>query len=175
MDVYQAVMQRRSVRSYKPEPVPEEILLRILDAGRLAPSAWNAQPWRFVVVRDEAMRLLVARNSPSRTKEQMFIAEAPVIVVAVATVTDRVMGNGVTSWPIDMAIAIDHMMLAAAGEGLGTCWIGSFKPEMIKEILGIPEEMQIAALFPLGYPADEPKRKSRKELGEIICWESFTP
>jgi len=174
MDIMQAIRGRRSVRKYKSDPVPEASLNNILEAGRLAPSAWNGQPWKFIVVTDEERRKgLADRAKTTSGKAQEWIAEAPVIVAAVATDTDRQMTNGIESWPVDIAIAVDHMILAAAGEGLGTCWIGAFSEEDVKEYLEVPDEMRVVILFPLGYPADEPKSKKRKNIEEVVCYDRY--
>lgn len=103
----------------------------------------------------------------------MFLAEAPVIIAAVSTNPDYVMRCEVPSYAVDLAIAVDHMTLTAAEEGIGSCWIGSFSQEEAKKILGIPEHYKIVALLPLGYPADEDREKSRKELKEIVCYDKF--
>ena len=168
MDVHRAIKIRRSVRSYKAEPVPEEKLKKILEAGRLAPSAHNEQEWKFVVVRDAKKREQI-----SEAASQSFIAEAPVIIVAVALEPKEVMSSEVPNYAVDLAIAIDHMTLVAVEEGLGTCWVGAFSQEEVKKVLGIPERYKVVVLLPLGFPADKPKPKSRKNLEEIICYENY--
>jgi nitroreductase len=169
MDVYSAIRERRSVRAYRPDPVPEEVLGRILEAARLAPSAKNLQPWKLVVVRDPERRRRLAEAAMG----QDFVAEAPVVIAAVALDPERVMRCGVPSYAVDVAIAVDHLTLAAVQEGLGTCWIGSFSQDEVRRILGIPERYRVVALLPLGYPADEPLPKYRKELSELVCHETF--
>jgi len=168
MDVHQAIKIRRSVRNYKAKPVPEESLTRILEAARLAPSAHNEQEWKFVVVRDVAKR-----NRLSEAAGQSFIAKAPVIIVAVALEPEEMMSSGVPNYAVDLAIAVDHMTLAAVEEGLGTCWVGAFSQEEVKKVLGIPEGCKVVALLPLGFPADKPGPKSRKNLEEIVCYENY--
>ncbi len=171
MDVYQAIKQRRSVRRYRPDPVPEEKLKRVLDAMRLAPSGKNAQPWRFIVVRDARVRekLVEACNG------QQFVGEAPVVIVGCGWEQKAYprMGGYWNSLPVDVAIALDHLSLAAVSQGLGTCWIGSFKEDAVKEILGIPEEVKVIALMPLGYPVGEPGTKPRKRLEEVVAFDSW--
>ena len=105
---------------------------------------------------------------------QRFIATAPIIIVGVSLNPDYVMSSGVPAYAMDVAIAIDHMTLAAVEEGLGTCWIGSFNQEEVKKILNIPEQYKVVALFPLGIPYDEPGIKSRKKLKELVCYEEFS-
>ncbi len=169
MDVMEAIRTRRSVRAYENRPVEEEKLQAVLEAARLAPSANNKQAWRFVVVKDPAIRMRLV----DAAKGQKFVGEAPVVIAACATDPDYVMTCGNPSSLIDLAIAVDHMTLKAAEEGLGTCWIGAFYQDQVKEILGIPENVNVVALLPLGYPADKPKPKSRKMIGEIVCFDSW--
>ena len=169
MDVYQAIKTRYSCRSYKVEPVPEEKLNKVLEAARLAPSAHNEQEWKFIVIKDAKKREQLAEAAG-----QSFIAEAPVIIVAVATDPEHVLSSGVPAYAVDLAIAVEHMALQATEEGLGTCWIGAFSQEEVKGVLGIPEEYKVVALLPLGFPADKPKPKSRKNIKEIICYENFS-
>ena len=169
MDVYEAIRTRRSVRAYKPEPVAEDVLQRILGAARLAPSGSNRQPWKFVVVRDEDARKKLAAACHS----QAFIGQAPIVIVAVGLMPDRVMSCQVPGDPVDVAIAVDHITLAATAEGLGTCWIGAFDQDQVREIAGIPADAKVIAVLPLGHPADAPRAKSRKDLEEIVCYERF--
>ena len=169
MNVFDAIKNRRSVRDFKPDPVPEEKLNKVLEAARLAPSAHNAQDWKFIVVRDETKRKKLAKVAAN----QSFVGEAPVIIVAVATNPEAVMSCGVPSYAVNLAIAVEHMALQAVEEGLGTCWIGAFSQNKVKEILGIPKEYKVVALLPLGFPADSPREKVRKRLEEIVCYEKF--
>ena len=170
MDVYSAIKQRKSVRSYQNRPVEEDKLSRILEAARLAPSASNRQEWRFVVVQDGEMRSKLA----AAANNQSFVAEAGVVIACCADSSDHVMPCGIKCYTIDLAIAIDHLTLAAVSEGLGTCWIGAFDPNKVREILGIPEGITVVELLPLGYPTDSsPKEKMRKPLSEIIHREKW--
>jgi nitroreductase len=169
MEFDEVIRRRRSIRSYESKPVPEEVILKILNAARLAPSAKNRQPWKFIVVRDEIKRKRIAEAS----HHQKFIAEAPVIIVAVALEPTYVMSCGVPAYPVDLAIAFEHICLSACNEGLGTCWIGAFDQKRVKEILKIPEEFIVVALTPLGYPKHIPPPRPRKTLEEIISFEEF--
>ena len=171
MDVYEAIRTRQSIRRYKPDPVPDDALNRVLDAMRLAPSAGNKQPWRFIVVKDAATREQLANS----TTGQEFIGHAPIIIVACGW-EDRAyskMGGYWNALRVDVSIAFDHLTLAAAAEGLGTCWIGSFVEEAVRRVLGIPEEVTVIALTPVGYPDESPARRTRKELSEIVCYERW--
>ena len=168
MDVMTAIRERRSVRSYSDRPVEEEKLMTVLEAARLAPSASNRQEWRLVVVRDPATRRELARIAG-----QSFIGDAPVVIACCAETDHYVMRCGQKSYPIDVAIAINQMTLAAIELGLGTCWIGAFDEPAARKLLGIPDEIPIVELLPLGYPADSPRPKNRLPLDRIVHWEKW--
>ncbi len=171
MDVYEAIRKRRSVRSFLDRDLPEETLVRILDAARLAPSANNRQEWRFLVIRDKAKKKAIA----DMTGSQGFIVEAPVILVCCGVDEGQVMRCGQDAYPIDVAIAIDHITLCAAAEGLGTCWIGNFNEEPIKRLLYIPRNVRVVELLPIGYPTDAtPKEKHRLSLDNIVMYDRWT-
>ena len=170
MDIYKAIRIRKSVRSFLDRDIEEDKLQRILEAVRLAPSAHNLQEWRFVVVRDRQKREQLAMAAHN----QVFVGEAPVVIAGCAETDKHVMRCGLECYPIDEAIAIDHLTLAAVSEGLGTCWIGSFESEQVKQILGIPQEIIVVGLLPLGYPQDPAiKEKSRLKLAEIVHYERW--
>ena len=169
MEVMDAMRKRRSIRDYEDRPVPEEKVQKILEAARLAPSASNRQRWKFIVVRDGERRQELARAAGG----QKHIAVAPVVIAAVATMPEYVMRCGVPAYAVDLAIAVDHMTLAAVNEGLGTCWIGAFSQEQARDILGVPEDYRIVALLPLGFPGQAGPTKTRKSLEEIVCYETF--
>ncbi len=169
MDIYELIRLRKSVRSYLAREVEQDKLNRVLDAARCAPSAGNRQEWRFVVVRDAEKRQKLAQAS-----NHGFIAEAPVILACCAETDGHLMPCGLPSFSIDVAIAIDHLTLAAVAEGLGTCWIGGFNADKAKAALDIPEKIRIVELLPLGYPADPSEvKKTRKTLEEIVRYESW--
>jgi nitroreductase len=168
MTVFEAIKKRYSCRSYKSEPIPKGKLNVLLEAARLAPSAHNAQDWKLVVVKDDKKR-----KALSEAARQSFIAEAPVIIAAVGLKPDYMMPCGTPAFVVDLAIAIDHLTLAASELGLGTCWIGAFSEEEVKEVLNIPKECKVVVLLPIGYPNDKPSSKSRKKLEEIISEDSF--
>ena len=169
MDVKEAISKRYSVRSYTDRPVEEDKLLRVMEAGRLAPSASNRQEWRFIIVRDAARRQALAKAA----RNQAFVGEAPVVVVACAVDTERIMSCGLPSFSIDVAIALEHIALQATEEGLGTCWVGAFDADQVKILLGMPEDARVVQLMPLGYPADQAKAKVRKEMTEIAMRETW--
>jgi len=171
MDVMEAIKKRYSVRSYQDRAVETEKLESILEAARLAPSASNRQEWRFIVVRDKDIRQRLMQSA----KDQTFVGQAPVVIAACAKTDSHVMICGQQCYPIDVAIAIEHMALKATEEGLGTCWIGAFYEDKVKEILGIPEkDIRIVALLALGYPVKlRPSPKDRLRLKEIVMYDGW--
>jgi len=168
MELMQVIRARRSIRNYLDRPVEEEKLLAVLEAGRLAPSARNMQDWRFIVVSDPATRQRLAEAA----RDQQFVAQAPLVIAACGT-SDLVMTCGQPAYAIDVAIALDHMTLAAASLGLGSCWIGAFYEDRVKQILAVPPEVRVVALLPLGYPADMPAPRPRKSLENIAAREHW--
>ena len=159
MDVLEAVEKRRSIRKYKPSAIPKEHLKRILEAARLAPSAGNRQPWRFIVVRSPERKKLLAEAS----QKQMFLADAGAVVVALAD------PEASPKWfKQDVMIALEHMVLASISLGYGTCWIGAFEEVQVRQLLGIPERMTVVALLPVGLPDEKPQPRPRKEFDEIF-------
>jgi nitroreductase len=169
MDLYEAIKSRYSVRSYLNKPVEQEKLDRILDSARLAPSGSNRQPWKFVVVRDaETRKKLVPACS-----NQEFVGQAPVVIAGVGLMPDRIMSCGVPGDPVDVAIALEHVALAATAEGLGTCWVGSFHQDQIRALLGVPTNAKVIEVMTLGYPADHPRPKSRKPMKELVCYDRW--
>jgi nitroreductase len=169
MDVIDVIRKRRSVRSYTDQPVEREKIDRLLEAARLAPSASNRQEWRFVVVTDPRRRELLAEAA----NRQEFVGQAPVVIAACAETDGHVMTCGQACYPIDVAIAIDHITLQAVAEGLGTCWIGAFSEPQAKEILGIPDEIRVVEMLTVGYPAGEPSPLARRPLDSMVHWETW--
>jgi nitroreductase len=171
MSVLKIIKQRRSVRKYKPDPIPEDVLHRVLDAARFSPSGKNLQPWKFILVRDESLKQRLVTASVG----QAFIAEAPLVIVACAFPDNCYsrMGNYMKSWPVDVAIAVEHLMLQAQEEGLGTCWIGAFEEKQVKSVLNVPEGVRVLALTPLGVPDENPGSRGRKSLDEIVSIDFF--
>ena len=169
MDFYDAIKKRHSIRKYKLDVISDEILNRILDAAHLAPSGKNGQPWRFIVVRNAELKQRLVK--PCR--DQAFITEAPVIIIGCANEDEsyQKQGNYMKSWAIDLALAFDHLMLAATVEGLGTCWIGAFDEKEVKKVLNIPDHLRVVCLTPLGYADGEPKPKPRKALTDIVFYD----
>ncbi len=169
MHIMEVIKQRRSIRDYEDRPVPDEKLNRILEAARLSPSARNSQDRKFIVIRDKEQRRKLAQSAG----HQPHVAKAPVLIAAVGTKPEYHMPNGVPAYPVDLAIALDHMTLVAVEEGLGTCWIGGFSQEIAKRVLNVPDRYTIAALLTLGFPKTIPESKPRKTFEDTICHESF--
>jgi len=159
------ILKRRSIRRYRREPVPEEILEGILEAGRQAPSAANRQPWHFVVVTDPGLK---ERLSTGRYNG--FIRESAFTIAGVALPYDRVSER----WGVvDVTIAMQNMVLAAEVQGVGSCWIGDFREEEVKRLLDIPEEARVVALLSMGFPAEQPGPRPKKLLEEIVHYNSW--
>ena len=169
MQVKEAIEKRNSIRKYEDRPVPEEKLMKVLEAARLAPSGRNCQDWKFIVVRDEEKKQELGRLSGG----QYHVHTAPVIIAAVATDPEELMPCGIQASPVNLAIAIDHMTLAALEEGLGTCWIGAFDQEEVKKLLGVPEQLSIISLLTVGFPGEIGRPKNRKALEDIVCYETY--
>lgn len=168
MDVAQAIRSRYSCRSYTGKPLEQDKLRAVLEAARLAPSAKNLQDWRFVVVTDGQLKEKVAAAANNQT----FLEAAGAIIIA-CTVSDHVMRCGQAVGPIDVAIALEHMCLQATELKLATCWIGSFYPDKIKQIAGIPEDVMIVELLALGYPADAPREPRREPIEKVVSFETW--
>ena len=169
MDVHEAIRLRRSIRAYDPRDVEEDKLVKVLESGRLSPSASNRQERRFIVIKDAGTRELLSEAAGN----QRFVAEAPVVIAACSVESDYVMLCGQPAYAIDTAIAVDHMTLAAVEEGLGTCWIGAFDETKVKKILNIPDDVRVVALLPIGYPSTIPPPKPRKSLDDIVMREKW--
>jgi len=171
MDVFEAVQKRRSIRAYESTPVPKAVLEKILEAARLAPSAGNVQPWHFIVVTDAGKRERLAESILVR-----FLKEAPVVIVGCGD------HKASPKWfMVDVAIAMQNMVLTATSEGLGTCWIGIFNESKVKELLKIPEKFRVVALLALGYPREKfdiqgkilHLIRRRKPLEKMVSYEEF--
>lgn len=169
MDVLEAINKRRSIRAYLNAPIEDDILHKVLEAGRLAPSANNRQMVKYIVVTDEAIKMRLAIAA----KNQRFIATAPVILVACGTEPDRIMSCGQYAYTIDVSISLSFMMLEAAELNLGTCWLGAFDEREVKKILSIPDSARVVAMTPLGYPDEDPKQRPRKNIEEVVCFEEY--
>ncbi len=200
MNVMDAIRKRKSTRSFKPDPIPEKVLEKLLEALRLSPSGGNLQPRRFILVRDKAMKAKLADACKwhGRATGQEHVAQAPVVIVACGSEKEAIgryrkdgelfLGNGraiaeemkkgVVEYEscvlMDVAIALDHLTLAAVEEGLGTVWVGGFDEREIKRLLSVPDDWRIPIVMPLGYPVSWPDAKPRKLLQELVCYDKYS-
>jgi nitroreductase len=171
MEFSELIQHRYSVRAYKPDMVEDDKLLKVLDAARLAPTAANRQPFQLIVIHTQGREAELRRMY----HREWFI-QAPIIICAVGLNPQGwVRGaDGRNYTDIDVTIAFDHLILEAANQGLGSCWIAAFNPDAVRQVLGLPEEAEPIALTPLGYPADQPpSQKSRKPLKELVRYERW--
>ncbi len=169
MEFSEVVTNRHSVRSYQRRPVGKRKLQKVLETMRLAPTATNNQAFQFIVIdtrgREEELRRIYKKD---------WFTNAPLVVCACGIPAENwVRKDGKNYNDVDVAIAMDHLILAATNEGLGTCWIGAFDAQAAKEVLGLPEGVEPIAFTPLGYPADEPRPKKRKPLSELVRYERW--
>ncbi|MCX6649229.1 MAG: nitroreductase family protein [Candidatus Bathyarchaeota archaeon] len=170
MEVYEAVQSRKSVRAYEPTPIPKETLNKVLEAARISTSANNRQPWHFILVTDPEKKKALSKGLFAK-----FVHEAPTVIVACGD-------EKASKWcAVDTAIAVQSMVLVATGEGLGTCWVGSFDEADVKKLLGIPDHLRVIALLPIGYPREKMDLTralslamgKRKALNEIVSQEKY--
>jgi len=175
MDLFEAIEKRRSIRRYKPEPVARGDLRKILEAGRLAPSGGNRQPWCFIMVND----LETKKALSTAADNQEFIADADTVIVALGdpeTELTRLpykLSSSRIPHKQDPIIAVEHMILAATALGYGTCWIGAFNEDEVKRILKIPQNLAVIALLPVGVPDERSPSRPRKAFQEIFFKESY--
>jgi nitroreductase len=163
------ISKRYSVRSYKPDLVEDDKLALVLEAARLAPSASNRQPYQLIVVktagREKELKRIYSGN---------FFTEAPLVICACALPSQAWARKDGTDYShVDIAIAMDHLVLAAAELGLGTCWIAAFDPDAARKVLGLPAEAVPVVFTPLGYPADKPGTKNRKPLTDLVRYDHW--
>lgn len=169
MEFSELIEKRYSVRAYKPDPVEDAKLQEVLDAARLAPTATNRQAIQFIVVHTKGREAELGR-----IYKQDWFVQPPLVICACGVPSENwVRKDGKNYNDVDVAIAMDHLILAAANAGLGTCWIGAFNPQAAREVLGLPEGVEPIAFTPLGYPADEPRPKKRKALSELVRYERW--
>jgi len=161
MSLLDTIFNRRSIRRYRSEPIPDEILRNILEAGRLAPSANNAQPWHFIVVTDPDLKLALSQG-----RWNTFIKDSAFTVVGCGEKGNR--------WStIDVTIALQNMVMAAEAQGVGSCWIGDFKEEEVKKLLRIPDNLKVVILVSFGYPTEKCQPHGKKSLEEIVHYDRF--
>ena len=171
MEYLELIRKRYSVRAYKSDPVSDELLAQVLEAGRLAPTAANKQPFRIIVIHTKRREAELGR-----IYHRDWFIQAP-LILCVCTVRaeawKRAMYDGKSHADVDATIVMDHMVLAAADLGLGTCWIAAFDPAAAREVLGLPPEVEPVLFAPLGYSADQAKPKERRPLAELVRYERW--
>ncbi len=169
MEFFEVIKNRYSVRAYKPDSVEDTKLAQVLEVARLAPTAANRQAFQLIVIhtagREAELRDIYYRE---------WFAKAPIVICACTLPSQSWTRQGGKNYAdVDIAIVMDHLVLAATDLGLGTCWIGAFNPEMARRILGLPRDVEPVAFTPLGYPADQPRQKLRKPLNELVRYEHW--
>lgn len=165
MSLVDIVLSRRSIRRYEKREIPKDVLDKILEAGRQAPSAANRQPWHFIAVTDDAIK-----NELSKGMWNKFLKDAPIVIVGCANTGEILAGK----WAIvDTSIALQNMVIAAWAMGIGSCWIGDFKEEKAKQLLSIPDKWKIIVLVTFGYPAEKPGPRPKKPVEEIVSFNKF--
>jgi len=169
MDFSELIRERYSVRAYQPDPVEDEKLERVLEAAKLAPTAANRQPFQILVIHTQGREeeLYTIYN-------KAWFVEPPLLICACG-LPERgwTRRDGKSYVDVDVAIMMDHLILAAANEGLGTCWVGAFDPDAARDVLDLPDNVEPIAFTPLGHPADEPGSKKRKPLDELVRYERW--
>lgn len=180
MEFIDVIKSRISVREFSPNGVEDEKLTYVLECARLAPSWMNKQCWRFIVIKDKEIIEEIAKTSLINR----WLKTAPVLIVACADPVDSGGKNSMDYFSVDVSIALEHLILAATDAGLGTCWIGGFNEEKVKQLLEIPKRIKVIALTPLGYPIGKTgmvegitktvlRAKKRKSLDEIVHYEHW--
>jgi nitroreductase len=164
MSLYDIILSRRSVRRYEEKEIPKDVLEKIIEAGRQSPSAANRQPYRFIIVDDSELK----KELPGRFSR--FLKKAPLVIVGCANIKALLTGKWAT---IDTTIALENMMIAAWSLGLGSCWIGSFNEQKVKDLLKIPKDWKVVALISLGYPAETPKARKKKSATDLFGTNQF--
>jgi len=169
MDFSELITRRGSIRGYKSDPVEDGKLLAVLEAARMAPTAHNNQPFRIIVIHTEGRE-----KELTKIYGRPWFLSAPIVIGIIGIPSKGwVRSDGKNYFEVDVAIAMDHLILAAHNLGLGTCWVGDFDPDAAYEILGLPKDVIPVAFTPLGYPNKEPREKIRKQLDELVIYENW--
>ena len=165
MSFIDTVLSRRSIRRYEKQDIPKDVLDKILEAGRQAPSAGNKQPWHFIVLSDYDIK-----EKLSHGKWNTFVKDSAVTIVGCGYIGDEYGRKWST---VDISIALQNMVIAAWGLGIGSCWIGDFKEAEVKSLLNIPEDRKVIALVTFGYPAEKIESRQKKPIDEIVSYNKF--
>lgn len=163
MDVFKAIETRRSIRKYQGRSIPDDIVHRILEAGRLAPSAANKQPWGVVVVREPGTKKAIAKAC----NECSYVADCAVFIACFGDTRDK-------WYAIDASVALENMVLAAWESGIGSCYIGYFDEDYLKALLHIPADLKIVSCVTMGYPDETPDARPRKSIEDLVYWEKYS-
>ncbi len=175
------ITSRRSIRTYNPQPVEDEKIHVLIESARLAPSGSNTQPWQFIIVKEDEMRMKLAKQSHN----QLWMYEAPVYIVCIGDSSSRLDENNTVTWDEnspdpelkqiirDTSIAIEHIVLTAEHLNLSTCWIAWFTQDDIRPVLNIPEDKYVVAILTIGYSDESPKPRPRKSFEEILRYEKW--
>ncbi len=181
MTVYETTLKRRSIRKFKTQPIPEDIIIKILESARFAPSWANTQCWRFVLAKEDATKNKILEAFSPRNPAYSSILAAPLVVVAFAEKKksgfykgEAVTNKGDYWYMFDTALALQNMVLTAWEEGIGSVYLGLFDAEKVRTSLNIPDNYEVVAIVPFGYPDEEPKCPPRKEIKEIVYYENYT-
>lgn len=170
MDFQELIEKRYSVRAYTADPVPDDMLEKVLRAARLAPTAANRQAFRVIVLRTDTQK-----EALQRVYRSQWFVQPPIVLAVIGCPSESwVRGDKRNYCDVDAAIVMDHIVLAATDLGLGTCWVGAFDPDQARDVLNLPADAEPLVFTPLGFPADEPKEKTRKPLTELVrygTWE----
>ena len=166
MSILKEIIKRRSIRKYSSKPVEKEKLDRILEAGRLAPSAKNRQQWRFIVINEPKLKMEIQNSAYGLS----FISQAPVLIAVCTTNIEYKMPNGQLSYPIDITFAAANMVLQAVHEGLGTCCVSTFDEQAVMEKLTMPHAMRLVLLLTIGYGDEKPEGQIRKPIEKIVAY-----
>jgi nitroreductase len=168
VDILNLLRSIRSIRAYQDKPIPQDLLLQILEAGRWAPTGANLQPWHFIVVTDQEMRRQIGEVARFLFIKSSHVGKAPVVLVLGFDTRKGKYGR------YDVTLAGGNMLTMATHLGLGTCWIGAFDEQRVKKILGIPEHIEVIALITLGFPGENAEAPPRVEIERIVHWESWS-
>jgi nitroreductase len=173
----ETILNRRSIRQYTDQDIPEDVLTAILEAARQAPSAINLQPWHFIVVTEPQLKQQLADG-----RYNQFIPKCPVTIIGCANTSVTVKSPYLKELYekyqlsiVDVSIALQNIVIAAWALGVGSCWIGDFREQHVKSLLQIPDHWRVVALLTLGYPINPPQSKTKKPLNDIISYNAFSP
>jgi len=169
LPVLDVIKARGSIRSYTNRPIPKQVLLEILEAARMAQSAANCQPWEFIVITDAGIKKKLVQAAGN----QSFVGEAAAVMVCLAKPEESTSVGPFEGFLIDLAIAIENMVLTAWDLGVGSCWIGAYNEGRVKELLDVPRSLRVTSLLTLGYPDEKAGPKYRKDLDEIVHYQRY--